>query len=293
MIIKKVSDLKNILKNLRSIPRKKLYFIPTMGSLHEGHLSLIKFAQEKKALIILSIFVNPLQFDDKEDFRNYPRNLEKDLRVIKDLKIDIVFLPEASFAENISSSKIDIKKLDRKLCGIDRPGHFEGVACIVLKFLNLIRPDFVILGEKDFQQILIIKQIIKTFFLKAKVVGLPIIREKSGLALSSRNKLIPAKKNEIAANIFSCLKEISKEIISNGLEIKNLELYKRKLLNLGIERVNYLEILKKKNLETLDQKPSNARIFISVKYFGIKLIDNLEVPEKLISKRGFIVVWKN
>lgn len=293
MIVKKVSDLKNILKNLNSKKRKKIYFIPTMGSLHKGHLSLIKFAQEKKALIILSIFVNPLQFDDTEDFQNYPRDLQRDLRVIGDLKIDIVFLPEDSFVENISSFKIDIKKLDEKLCGIDRPGHFKGVASIVLKFLNLIRPDFVILGEKDFQQILVIKQIIHASFLNTKVIGLPTIREKSGLALSSRNKLLSAKKNEIAANIFSCLKEISKEIISNGLEIKKLELFKSKLLKLGIERVNYLEILKEKNLETLDQKPSDARIFISVKYFGIKLIDNIEVPVKLVSKNRFIKVWKN
>lgn len=294
MIVEKVSDLKNILKTLRSEKRKKIYFIPTMGSLHKGHISLIKFAEEKKkAFIILSIFVNPLQFDDNKDFKNYPRNLQKDLRMIRNLKVDVVFLPGQSFGKKTFSSKIKIKKLDKKLCGIDRPGHFLGVASIVLKFLQIISPDFIILGEKDFQQILVIKKIIKDFFLKTKIIGLPIIREKSGLAISSRNKLIPSKKAKIAKNIFTSLKGISKEIISNGLEIKRLESYENKLLKLGIEKVNYLEILKEKNLEALDQRPSIARIFISVKCFDVKLIDNLELPKKLVKKKGSILVWKN
>ena len=293
MIIKKVSDLENILESLRLEKKKKIYFIPTMGSLHKGHISLIKFAEKKKAFIILSIFVNPLQFDDKKDFKKYPRDLQKDIRIIKDLKINVVLLPEISFAKDLSFSNIKIKKLDKKLCGIDRPGHFLGVASVVLKFLNLIRPNFIVLGEKDFQQILVIKKIIKDFSLKTKVIGLPIIREKSGLALSSRNKLIPPEKIKIAENIYTCLKQMSKGIITNGLEIKELKSYQNKLLKLGIERVNYLEILKETNLEVLDQKPSIARIFISVKFFGIKLIDNLRVSKRLVQKKGFILGVKD
>ena len=293
MIIKKVSDLENILESLRLEKKKKIYFIPTMGSLHKGHISLIKFAEKKKAFIILSIFVNPLQFDDKKDFKKYPRDLQKDIRIIKDLKINVVLLPEISFAKDLSFPNIKIKKLDKKLCGIDRPGHFLGVASIVLKFLNLIRPNFIVLGEKDFQQILVIKKIIKDFSLKTKVIGLPIIREVSGLALSSRNKLIPFEKTKTAENIYNCLKQISKEIITSGLEIKKLESYKNKLLKLGIEKVNYLEILKETNLEVLDLKPSIARIFISVKLFGIKLIDNLRVSKRLVQKKGFILGVKD
>ena len=289
MIVKKVSELEKTLETLRLDRKKKIYFIPTMGSLHKGHISLIKFAEKKKAFIILSIFVNPLQFDDKKDFKKYPRDLQKDLRIIKDLKINVVLLPEISFAKDLSFSNIKIKRLDKKLCGIDRPGHFLGVASIVLKFLNLIRPNFIVLGEKDFQQILVIKKIIKDFSIKTKVIGLPIIREKSGLALSSRNTLIPTKKTKIAENIYTCLKQISKGIITNGLEIKELKLYQNKLLKLGIERVNYLEILKETNLEVLDQKPSIARIFISVNLFGVKLIDNFRVPKRLVQKNGLIL----
>jgi pantoate--beta-alanine ligase len=293
MIIKKVSDLENTLETLKLERKKKIYFIPTMGSLHEGHLSLIKFAEKKKAFIILSIFVNPLQFNDKKDFKKYPRDLRKDLRIIKDLKINVVLLPEKSFAKNLSFSKIKIKKLDKKLCGNDRPGHFLGVASVVLKFLNLIRPNFIVLGEKDFQQILVIKKIIKDFSLNTKVIGLPIVREESGLALSSRNKLIPEKKAKIAGNIYTCLKQISEGIITNGLEIKKLEFYKNKLLRIGIEKVNYLEILKETNLEVLDQEPSIARIFISVKFFGVKLIDNFRVPKRLVQKNGLILDLKD
>ncbi len=292
MIVKKVSELEKTLETLRLDRKKKIYFIPTMGSLHKGHLSLIKFAEKKKAFIILSIFVNPLQFDDKEDFKKYPRDLQKDFRIIKDLKINVVFLPEKSFAKDLSYSEIKIRKLDRKLCGIDRPGHFLGVASIVLKFLSCIKPDFIVLGEKDLQQILVIKKIIKDFSYKTKVIGLPIIREESGLALSSRNKLIPKKKIKIAENIYICLQQISKEIIFNGLEIKKLESYKNNLLKLGVEEVNYLEILKETNLEVLDQKPSIARIFISVKFFGVKLIDNFRVPKRLVQKKGFILCLK-
>ena len=293
MIVKKISDLESILEILRLERKKKIYFIPTMGSLHKGHLSLIKFAEKKKAFIILSIFVNPLQFDDKKDFKKYPRVLQKDMTIIKDLKINVVFLPGKSFVKDLSFPKMKIRKLDKKLCGIDRPGHFLGVASVVLKFLNLIRPNFIVLGEKDFQQILVIKKIIKDFSIKTKVIGLPIIREKSGLALSSRNKLIPAEKTKIAENIYTCLKQISEGVVTNGLEIKELKLYQNKLLKLGIERVNYLKILKETNLEVLDQKPSIARIFISVNLFGVKLIDNFRVPKKLVQKDGLILGLKD
>ena len=128
---------------------------------------------------------------------------------------------------------------------------------------------------------------------EALVIGLPIIREVSGLALSSRNKLIPKKKIKIAENIYICLQQISKEIIFNGLEIKKLESYKNNLLKLGVEEVNYLEILKETNLEVLDQKPSIARIFISVNLFGVKLIDNFRVPKKLVQKDGLILGLKD
>ena len=181
------------------------------------------------------------------------------------------------------------KSITKKLCGADRPGHFSGVATIILKFLNLIQPDFLILGQKDYQQIIIIKQIIKDFFFKTKIIQLPTIRNKSGLALSSRNSLISLKKKEIAENIFVTLKLISDEIIKTGLKKIKLELYKGNLLRLGVEKINYLEILNDSDLSEINSKPTFARIFISVSISGVKLIDNIRIPIKIFLRSGKFV----
>ena len=216
MIVKKIKQLKKIIS---SIHNKDVYFIPTMGNLHDGHLSLIKYAQEKKQFLIVSIFVNPLQFDDKKDFKNYPKTIKSDLKILEKFKIDIIFLPDDNFSKG-NLSKVTIESITKKLCGTNRPGHFSGVATILLKFLNLIQPDFLVLGKKDFQQILVIKQTIKDFFFKTKIIELPIIRDNDGLALSSRNSLIPLKKKNVTKNIFMTLKLISNEIKRNGLKKK-------------------------------------------------------------------------
>ena len=197
-----------------------------MGNLHDGHLSLLEYAQKKKQFLIVSIFVNPLQFDSKKDFTKYPRTIKNDLKILKQFNIDMIFLPENNFSkENLST--VNIESLTNKLCGADRPGHFVGVATIILKFLNLIQPDFLMLGQKDYQQILVIRQIIKDFFFKTKIIELPIIRNNNGLALSSRNILIPYKKKELTKNIFLTLKLISDEIKNTGLKKTKIQLYKK------------------------------------------------------------------
>ncbi len=286
MIVKKIKQLKKIIS---SIHNKDVYFIPTMGNLHDGHLSLIKYAQEKKQFLIVSIFVNPLQFDDKKDFKNYPKTIKSDLKILEKFKIDIIFLPDDNFSKG-NLSKVTIESITKKLCGTNRPGHFSGVATILLKFLNLIQPDFLVLGKKDFQQILVIKQTIKDFFFKTKIIELPIIRDNDGLALSSRNSLIPLKKKNVTKNIFMTLKLISNEIKRNGLKKKKLEFYKKKILQNGIEKINYLEILNEKDLSEVNSKPCMARIFISVSVSGVKLIDNFKISQKVALRSGKLIV---
>ena len=285
MIVKKIKHLKKIISSAND---KDIYFVPTMGNLHEGHMSLIKYALKKKQFLIVSIYVNPLQFENKNDFKNYPRTIKSDLKRLDKFNINIIFLPEIKFSEG-NSSKLIFKSITKKLCGADRPGHFSGVATIILKFLNLIQPDFLILGQKDYQQIIIIKQIIKDFFFKTKIIQLPTIRNKSGLALSSRNSLISLKKKEIAENIFVTLKLISDEIIKTGLKKIKLELYKGNLLRLGVEKINYLEILNDSDLSEINSKPTFARIFISVSISGVKLIDNIRIPIKIFLRSGKFV----
>ena len=287
MIVKKINQLKKIIS---SQPNKKIYFVPTMGNLHDGHLSLLEYAKKKKQFLIVSIFVNPLQFDSKKDFKKYPRTIKNDLKILKQFNIDMIFLPENNFSkENLST--VNIEFLTNKLCGADRPGHFVGVATIILKFLNLIQPDFLILGQKDYQQILVIRQIIKDFFFKTKIIELPIIRNNNGLALSSRNILIPHKKKELTKNIFLTLKLISDEIKNTGLKKTKIQFYKKKLLMSGIEKINYLEILNESDLSDVAEKPCFARIFISVTISGIKLIDNIRISKRVVLRSENFLIY--
>ena len=287
MIVKKINQLKKIISSQLN---KKIYFVPTMGNLHDGHLSLLEYAQKKKQFLIVSIFVNPLQFDSRKDFTKYPRTIKNDLKILKQFNIDMIFLPENNFSkENLS--KVNIESLTNKLCGADRPGHFVGVATIILKFLNLIQPDFLMLGQKDYQQILVIRQIIKDFFFKTKIIELPIIRNNNGLALSSRNILIPHKKKELTKNIFLTLKLISDEIKNTGLKKTKIQFYKKKLLMSGIEKINYLEILNEADLSNVADKPCFARIFISVSISGIKLIDNIRISKRVVLRSGNFLIY--
>ena len=282
MIIKNISKLRKIMS---SMSNKIIYYVPTMGNLHEGHLQLIKYAQEKKQFLVVSIYVNPLQFDSMIDYKKYPRTIKRDLTILKKLNVDIIFLPENNFLKD-NLSKLSLGNITHKLCGIDRPGHFSGVATIILKFLNIIQPDILVLGKKDYQQILVIKQIIKDFFLKIKVLERPTVRDRNGLALSSRNMLIPRTKKNAAENIFRALKSISREIRMTGLEKIKLESYKKIIVDSGIDKVNYLEILNENNLDEIGNNPTNARIFISVSVSGIKLIDNLKVSKRINLRSG-------
>ncbi len=288
MIIQNINVLTKTLKKIRQ--KKIINFIPTMGNLHEGHLSLIRKSQKRGHFSLVSIYVNPLQFSEKNDFKNYPRTLKSDLKLLKKYNVDLIFLPKKNFAD--TSLSVDIGKLGNKLCGVNRPGHFSGVAMIILKFLNLIQPHFLTLGQKDYQQILVIKKLIKDFFFKTKVIISPICRENSGLALSSRNRLISDKKKHLPKIIFETLREIAFDIENFGLKKNKINSIRLKLLKLGFEKVNYIEVLKEESLSEIDSKPSRCRIFISITIDGIRLIDNIAVKEKLVKQKGLIKVVK-
>jgi len=284
MIVENIKVLTAALKNIRQ--KRTINFIPTMGNLHDGHLSLIKKSQKKGYVSLVSIFVNPLQFSEKSDFKNYPRTLKKDLEILEKNNVDLIFLPKKSFAD--SSLSINIGKLENKLCGVDRPGHFSGVALIILKFLNIIQPHFLSLGEKDYQQILIIKKLIKDFFFKTKLMIVSTSREKNGLAFSSRNRLISDKKKHLTKIIFETLGQIAFDIENFGLKKNRINNFRLRLVKLGFEKVNYIQILKEECLSELDCTPSKCRIFISVTLDGVRLIDNIAIRKRLVKKQGLI-----
>ena len=270
--ITEIETLKNIIKSSDKI----INFVPTMGNIHLGHESLIKLAVKKSQVSIISIFVNPLQFSEKEDYVNYPRTYEDDIKKIDNLGADYLFLPDQSFIDDIEDSSFNsFGELTKIMCGKDRPGHFNGVALVVSKLLKLIKPNYLYLGEKDYQQTIIIKKLITKLSIKTKIKTHQIVREENGLALSSRNSRLNKKNKLISLEIFKVLNDIKNEIQENFFFLSRLDYFKKHLINVGFEKVNYLEIRKNDSLNLLDEQFSECRLFISVQINGIKLIDNI------------------
>jgi pantoate--beta-alanine ligase len=250
-ILKSTVDLEIIDHN------KSLALVPTMGALHEGHLALIEAAKQNAEIVCVSIFVNPLQFSANEDLNKYPRTLEEDLDKLSKLKVDYVFIPKL---EEIypKESPIQIIKADpllaNCLCGLSRPGHFDGVCTVVKRLVDLIKPKILILGEKDFQQLMIIKEMVSRFNLNIKIIPVEIIRDITGLALSSRNQYLNLQELSLATNIFKTLCSIRADhfSIEEGIVILN---------NMGI-KVEYLEI-------------KWGRLLFAGKVNNTRLIDNI------------------
>ena len=202
-IINTVAEYKDFLS---ATDKKQTGFVPTMGALHRGHLSLVRKALSENDLTVVSIFVNPKQFNDKKDFEKYPRTLEKDLELLKNEKCDIVFVPKTDdIYNNYDGIKIDFKGLDKIYEGKFRPGHFQGVVDIVYRLFEIVKPDNAYFGEKDFQQLAIIKLMVKQFNLPINIVSCEIVREKSGLAMSSRNERLTEEQREIASFIYKTM----------------------------------------------------------------------------------------
>ena len=279
LILRNMVEVKKALELSES---RKINFIPTMGNLHEGHFELIKQAKKNRNINLVSIYVNPLQFNDKKDLNNYPRSLDKDLKNLTKLGISMVYLPEKAFNLN-NTSTVQLGEIVNKLCGKNRKGHFEGVATVILKFLLLIKPEQIYLGEKDFQQILVIKKIIKDFNFDVKVKTIPIIRGPDGIALSSRNQRIKNINN--LKKVYDCLCKIKIKIDEDNFYMKDLEYFEDDLIKSGVCKVNYLEILRESDLAELTSVPSKCRIFISCNIQGVNVIDNLSL-KKVCFKEG-------
>ncbi len=266
---------------LNSIKRNEpLALIPTMGNLHLGHLSLIRHAKELNLSTIVSIFINPLQFGPSEDFSKYPRTLEADLDLLIKEDCDFVFIPDdKELLHDIKNLKAPLNNF---LCGKSRPGHFDGVLTIVNRFIEVIKPEFCIFGQKDFQQQLIIKEHLKKINSNTRLLTHPIVRDKNGLALSSRNGFLSKPRREEAAKIYSYLKEISEHIFNYDQDeekfleyIKTLkDLYQKKFSEEGFE-IDYLELVNALSLESLKIEDKKILIAVAVNYAGVRLIDNI------------------
>jgi len=267
--------LLNSLELIKELKKKHhLGFVPTMGSIHKGHEYLIKRSKKECKTTIVSIFINPAQFNSVKDFDDYPKNFSKDLKILKRLKIDFLFLPKVKDIYKLKrKKKILINKKDKILCAKYRKGHFEGVLDVMDRLTNLIKPNKIYMGEKDFQQIYLVKKFIeKKYF--TKIIKCKTIRNKKNVALSSRNLLLSNKFMKIASKVVLELKKIKKIIpkqidVDQFLKIKSLYLIKKYKI-----KIEYLELRKKNNLEK-SKSYKDSKLFIAYYINKIRLIDNL------------------
>jgi pantoate--beta-alanine ligase len=228
-VISNPYELQRLLTGFRKLNRS-VGFVPTMGALHSGHLSLLERARRECDVVVLSIFVNPTQFNNPSDFDKYPRTVEADLELLKDIKIDFVFTPErnALYTDNYNYAVTERDK-NAVLCGATRPGHFQGVLTIIVKLLNITQASKIYLGEKDYQQLEIIRGMVEAFFIPTEVVGCPTVRDEEGLALSSRNQRLSPQGVEKARHFAHLLKEnkplsaIRQELIEDDIKVDYLE----------------------------------------------------------------------
>ena len=253
-------------------------FVPTMGALHEGHLSLVRRAKKENTSVVVSIFVNPLQFGPKEDLRRYPRNLKADADLLKKAGVDLLFTPRPEdFYKNDFETQVRLPELSRGLCGRTRPVHFSGVATVVLKFLNLLRPKFLYLGQKDYQQYRVLEQMIKDLAVPVEVRLCPIVREKDGLAMSSRNIFLSQSERQEASGIFKALEEAKKAAQAGiGSSAELAQAVSRRLGGIRGAKVDYVEVVDAQSLKPVVQLRLHKQVLIAVAVFFAKarLIDN-------------------
>ena len=264
---------------LKSIKHKlSVGLVPTMGSLHEGHLSLIEKAYSENDEVIVSIYVNPTQFNDKEDLKKYPRNIKEDLLKLNRFENIIVYTPENNdlYQKNESSKQYDFGSFTNLMEGKHRPGHFDGVATIIEKLFKIFNPDNAYFGEKDFQQLLLIKTLTEQLDIKTNVVGCETIREADGLAMSSRNKLMSDKERKSAKEIIKLLLW-AKEVYSKFDFIQIKDEIENRSKFIDSFKLEYFEIMNLEKFSSISKKNNETRAFIACRIGNIRLIDNIKL----------------
>ena len=257
---------------------KKIALVPTMGNLHKGHLSLVTRARQHADYVVVTIFVNPGQFVAGEDFEHYPRTLDTDLAMLEKLNVDLVFIPETKeiYPDNEEiKTEVTVSELDSIYCGKFRPGHFKGVATIVTKLLNIVQPDVAIFGEKDFQQLLVIRRLTKDLNIPVQIMGAPIVREEDGLAMSSRNQYLTKEERQLAPKLFECLANMAAAVKNGNKDFKALEMMAMSELKKNGFRPEYISICDAEDLKS----PKNQNlVIIAAAWLGkARLIDNVAV----------------
>lgn len=274
-VIRKIKDMAALADKWRQAG-KVIAFVPTMGYFHEGHLSLMREGRKRGDILVVSLFVNPVQFGPKEDFSNYPRDFDRDRALAEKEGVDVLFVPEVAemYTEN-HQTYVEVTQLTKHLCGLSRPGHFKGVTTVVTKLFNIVKPHIALFGLKDYQQYLVIKRMVKDLNYDIEIVGCPIVREPDGLAMSSRNVYLTPEQRASALSLFQSLK-LAQEMVDKGERDAQRIIDKvRTFISRHPDtQIDYVKICDPETLEDLDEIKQRALMALAVKVGKARLIDN-------------------
>jgi len=272
-LIKTIAEMQRVSASFPA--HQKIGFVPTMGYLHAGHLSLVEQSNRQCDITVVSIYVNPAQFSPTEDLSSYPRDLEHDLELLTQYKVDYVFFPtNAEMYPAGYKTWVEVEEISNILCGASRPGHFRGVATIVLKLVNIVKPHLMFMGEKDFQQVTVLKTLLTDLNLKTQIVSCPIVREKNGLAMSSRNVYLNPQERQQARCLSETIRKIQSLYKAGITDSAQLIEAGRKHIRERGGKLDYLSLVDSETLEMMLVSNSRTRIILAVFIGKTRLIDN-------------------
>jgi pantoate--beta-alanine ligase len=258
-------------------------FVPTMGALHEGHLSLVRRAKQENDITVVSIFVNPIQFGPSEDFNKYPRDFEADMERLRRKEVDILFVPDVShlYPQGFSTY-VEVEEISDRLCGAFRPGHFRGVATVVTKLFHIVRPARAYFGQKDYQQTVVIRKMVKDLNIGIDIVVCPTVRERDGLAMSSRNDYLGESEREAATVIYKCLSEAAELAKSGIIDISHIKgiMQERLLHEPLVSKIDYAGVYDPETLDEPSGISGDVLLAVAVRIGNTRLIDNMLVNVK-------------
>lgn len=277
-IIRSIKEMQGLSDSFRH-NKERIAFVPTMGALHDGHLSLLREGRRVGDRLVLSIFVNPKQFAPNEDLARYPRDTDGDLKKAGECGTDVVFLPsDGDMYPPMYQTFVEVTEVTKGLCGASRPSHFRGVATVVMKLINIVRPDIMIMGEKDYQQLIVLKTMVRDLNIPLEVIGMPIIRDSDGLAMSSRNAYLGPEERKAALSLPRALKA-ARDAVKNGEKDLCLltGLVKETIESERIPRIDYIKICDPETLTELTEFRRPARLLVAAFVGTTRLIDNCEL----------------
>jgi pantoate--beta-alanine ligase len=275
-IINTIREMKAVVSQARQMG-KSIAFVPTMGFFHEGHLSLMREGRKRGDLLVVSLFVNPTQFGPSEDFKKYPRDLERDKKMAEEVGVDILFVPEMMemYPPN-HQTLVRVEKVTQGLCGRSRPTHFQGVTTVVNMLFNIVMPHVAMFGEKDFQQLVAIQQMVRDLHMDVEVMGMPIVREADGLAMSSRNTYLQLDQRKAALSLYRSLKRAEALLQKGERKVENiLKEVRVVLLSEPLIKIDYIQICDANTLEDVQEIKRDVVVAIAAYVGQTRLIDNL------------------